>query len=175
MGQLVTGGSAPSWNFNFSPQSGPFSGQVLSANRTLQALFKVAGVLADQVDTLYADTLTFVASTPQIIDLTNITAQTILGNPVDFARVRFIAIRVNSITDGQVLLVGDSVTNEWDAFLSAAGILTVFPGTAANNGFFVLSAPNTTGMVVSGSHKTLKLDPGANAFTVDIVIAGCSD
>jgi hypothetical protein len=141
---------------------------------TFKSVMQTAGVLADQCDTLHMKTYSFVASTPQTIDLSTLTD--IYGNAISFSggRVRVLAIKINSTTDGVNLILGDSVTNEWDAFLSAAGTLTVFPGTANNDGFFILAAPNTTGMAVSSSHKTLKLDPGSNTFTADVIIAGCS-
>ena len=174
----VTGQVTPSLNFTQTPAAGFLAGVQVPANKTIQAIFKTAGVIADQVDTLYANTLTFVASTPQTIDLTTLTD--ILGNAITFARVRLIAIRVNSTTDGQNLLVGGAGANEWDGFLTSGAKITVFPSTAAsggglnNSGFFILAAPNTTGAVVNSGSKLLKLDPGSNAFTVDILIAGCS-
>lgn len=174
----VAGQCQPSINFTQTPAAGFLSGQALPINLTLAALFKASGVLADQVDTIYANTLTFTASTPQTLDLTTLTD--ILGNAISFARVRFLAIRVQSVTDGQYLLVGDAVTTEWDGFLSAAGTLKVFAssptsaGAINNSGFTLLCAPNTTGIAVTGSSKSLKLDPGTFAFKVDIVIAGCS-
>jgi hypothetical protein len=139
----------------------------------LRGAFNASGVAADQCDLIYARPLTFVASTPQTLDLTALTDPA--GNAISFARVRFLAIRIRDTTAGHVLLVGGAGTNEWGGFLSSGAILTVFPSTAANDGFFLLPAPNTTGIVVSGTSKLLKLDPGAVALgIVDVVIAGCS-
>ena len=172
MSASITGSSNPSPSFSYTPSAGFLAAQQLQITKTVQANFRASGVLLDQCDTLYANTLTFTASTPQTLDLTSLTD--ILGNSISFARVRYLLIRINSTTDGQVLLCGNSVTNEWDAFVSAAGTFTVYPSTANNAGFTVFCAPNSTGAPVTSSHKTLKLDPGSNAFTVDVMIAGCS-
>lgn len=151
--------------------AGILSGATLTKNESFRAQL-ANGTLADQVDTLHMKQYSFAASTPITIDLTALAD--VYGNPISFARVDLLAIKINNAVDGQVLKLGDSVTNEWDAFLSAAGVLTVFPGTASNDGFFLLAAPNTTGMAVTATSKTLKMDPGANAFTADVIIAGRS-
>lgn len=151
--------------------TGILANQTLTFTETLQTIFQTSGLLADQCDLLYAATLTLVASTPQTIDLTALAD--LFGGVVNFARVRFLAMRNNSVTDGANVLIGDSVTNEWDAFLSAAATLKVPPCSALNHGYFILTAPNTTGFVVDSTHKTLKIDPGSNAMTLDIIIAGC--
>ena len=172
MSNTVTGSANLNPSFYYTPGAGFLNGTAIQLNKSIRSLFNTSGVTADQVDTLYCNTLTFAASTPQTLDLTSLTD--ILGQSISFARVRLLIIRINSTTDGQNLLMGASGTNEWNALVSASGTITVYPSTSLNAGYNCFSMPNTTGAVVSGSHKTLKLDPGANAFSVDVIIAGCS-
>lgn len=173
----VTGSIYANPSFNQTPTTGFLAGVALPVNATIQAVFRAAGVAADQVNLIHARTYTFVSATAQTIDLTALTD--IVGGTVNFARVRLVAIRVKSTTDAARLTVGAAATNAWEGFLSPAGTFTVFPstansdGTVNNSGFFIMGAPNTTGVVVSGSTKSLKMLPSAHAFDVDVIIAGC--
>lgn len=168
---VVKGQIIPAASFTQTPNSGILSGNVLSVPLTLNAAFANTGT-TDNVDLLYAATLTFVASTAQNLDLTSLTD--ILGGAVNFARVRAIAIKMYSTTDGATLTVGGAASNPWAAVWGTTGTMIIQAATAANaNGsFFLLTAPNTTGYVTSGTSKTLKLLPSAHAFNADIVIAG---
>jgi hypothetical protein len=169
----VTGTLKSTATFTQTPATGPLAALPLNFGPTFNTAFKTSGTLLDQVDLAYYATLTFVASTAQTLDLTALTD--VLNNAVNFARVRGIGLRVNSTTDAASLLIGAAGTNEWNAFLSASGTLKVPASTATpNDAWFVLTAPNTTGFVVDGTHKALKLTPSAHAFTVDVVIVGCS-
>lgn len=169
----VTGSIKGVATFSQTPATGPLAGNPLNFGPTFNTLFRTSGTLLDQCDQAYVATLTFVASTPQTLDLTSLAD--VLNNAVSFARVRGIAIRCNSTTDAASLTVGSAGTNEWNAFLSASGTLKIPAGTATpNDAWFALTAPNTTGFVVDSTHKALKLLPSAHAFTADIVIVGCS-
>jgi hypothetical protein len=172
----ITLNVSPSINFQFTPNGGVLAGQAIQVLKSFKFISTTSGTAADQCDLLYANTLTFVASTPQTIDLTSLLD--VIGNSLSFARVKVFAIRVNSTTNGDKLTVGNSGTNEWSgtaAPLSAGGTLKVLASTATgNHGYTVLSGPNTTGFVVDSTHKTVKLDPGASAFSCDLLIAGCS-
>lgn len=137
----------------------------------LRSIFNVSGALADQCNKLYMARLTFVTSTPQTLDLNALT-DAVTGAAISFGLVRVLAIRVNSTTDGQKLLAGNSGTNEWNAIISNGGTIAVYASSLVNDGFVIFQIPGTTGAVVDGTHKTLKLDPGANAFTADVLIAG---
>ena len=136
----------------------------------LRSSFQVSGDLADQCDLVHSKTYTFTASTPQVIDLRALTDA--LGAAIVFARVKLLAIRVNGTVDGAVLLVGANGSNDWLGLSSSGSTVTVYPSTALNDGFAVFQMPNTTGAAVTTSAHLLKLDPGANAFTVDLLIAG---
>jgi hypothetical protein len=127
------------------------------------------GTAADQVDLKYTKTLTL-AATPTTLDLTALTD--VFGNSINFARVRSITLKHKGTTDGQNVTVSGGAANPWTGIIT--GNLILFPSTANNNGVIVLWAPGTTGAVVSGASKTLKLDPGANTITVDIEICGAS-
>lgn len=171
----ITGTSNIAPQFNLELSGGFVSGQKLPITlptRQLKAAFAAAGVAADQVNLIYAATLTFLASTPQTLDLTALTDP--IGGVVNFARVRFLVLRVNSTTNGAMLTLGAAATNEWTGMLAAASGLKVLAATTGNDGFFVICAPNTTGYPVSGTSKNLLLTPSAHAFTVDILIAGCN-
>lgn len=171
MGQVVTGTNTLQTNFQQTTTFGVGGSGFLVNPVKFLSSFQAAGVIADTCNLFYAATLSL-AATPTTLDLKSGLLD-IGGLALVFVRVRFVALRVNSTTNGQVLVIGNSVTNEWNAFLSATGTLTIAAGTASNNGFFMLQAPNTTGYLVGSSSKTLKLDPGASTFTVDVLIAGC--
>jgi hypothetical protein len=151
--------------------SGISAGSALQIPKSFKSILG-AGNLLDQCDTIHAKQYVFVPSTPQVIDLKAGIILDLLGNPAAFSTVRLIAIRLLTQVDGAALIIGDAVTTEWDAFLSAAGTLKVFPGTAANDGFWILAAPNTTAMPVTSSSKSLKMDPDTAAFTAEVIIAG---
>jgi hypothetical protein len=144
--------------------------QNLSVPMVLRTVFNVSGALADQCNKLHLKQYTLVASTPQNIDLQSLVDPS--GATVSLGAVRVLALRNNATTDGWVLLVGAAGSNEWDGVVSNAGTLTVYPSSAANDGFTVFQIPNTTGAVVDGTHHLLKLDPGSHSFTVDVLIAG---
>jgi hypothetical protein len=142
-------------------------------NNTLRGVLRSSGVLADQANLLHARTYVFAASTPQTIDLTALPDVFGAAGACNFARVRLLAIRMNGIVDGSSLVMGGAGANEWGGFLSTGGTLKVFPGTTNNDGFLILAAPNTTGIVVTPTSKLLLLTPSAHAFTTDLIIAGC--
>jgi hypothetical protein len=170
----VTGSAGPTINFTQVSAVGIGSSVNLPILSAFKSQFRVSGGNLDQCDTIYAKTLNFVASTPQTLDLTTLTD--VVGNAISFARVRLIAFRVHATTDGWMLLVGDSVTNEWDGLCSAGATVKVYSSTAINDAFVLFQMPNTTGAAVSPTTKTLKLDPGANALgLVDVIIVGCAE
>ena len=141
---------------------------------SFRSVFQSSGTLLDQCNLVYCATLTFVVSTPQTLDLTSLLD--IFGVTANFARVRLVAIRNNSTTNGATLAVGSNGTNDWLGLTPGAATttVTVYPSTAINDGFVIYQMPNTTGAVVGSTNKIIKLNPGTNAFTVDILIAGCN-
>jgi hypothetical protein len=158
--------------FSQTPSTGFLAGVPLPVAETVRTIFRTSGVLADQVDGIHAKTYTFVASTPQTIDVTALTD--IVGGSITASRARLIAIKVKWTTDNVPLLVGAAAATEWTGFLTAGSKLSVFPSTATNDGWVIIAAPQTTGIPISGSSKSLKLDPQGAAGNVDIIIAFCS-
>jgi hypothetical protein len=130
------------------------------------------GTLADQCDLEHSKIYSFLASTPQTIDLTTVTD--VLGGTAAFARIRFMTFKMKSTTDAATLIVGNAATNAWSAALGATGTLTLRGSTATNDGGFALWSPNTTGYVVDSTHKSLLMTPSAHAFDVDVYIFGAS-
>lgn len=154
------------------PSSGPQAGQPTTIADVRLKSDLTTGTLADQVDGRADLLLTFVASTPQTIALN--TLVDIYGAALTVARVRYLAFKILATTDGFNLLVGGAASNEWVGFLPAGSKMTVFPSSAKNDGFTIISAPGTTAMQVTGGSFNLKLDPGANAFQARLIIGTCS-
>jgi hypothetical protein len=171
---VITGGvpSTATASFNAKVASGYLAGTNLPITPARIQSYFASGTLLDQIDGLSPMLLTFVASTPQTLDLTALTDA--LGTAITTARVRFVLFKNLATTDGYNLTVGGAGANEWNGPLSSGGKLTVGPSTASNDGFALLSAPHTTGYPVSGTSKLLKLDPGANAFQSVILIGTSS-
>ena len=172
MANTVTGVASAALNFAFTPGAGFLAGQQFNLVEALRTVFRIGGVLADQVDLISVNTYTFVASTPQTKDMTTDLTD-IQGTVIVPARARLLAFRPKWTTDVP-LVIGDSVTNEWDGFLSAAGTLKIFPSTTNNDGWTVISAPQTLGIPITSTSKTLKFDPQTAAGDVDFIFAGCS-
>lgn len=133
------------------------------------------GTALDLIDLIYFATLTFVASTPQVLDLTSLTDP--FGGAINFKRVKKIVIKPHGLADAVTLTLGygTTTTNAWTGLFSNPGTIALQAApTPTNDAFLAVNAPNATGYLVGSSSKLLKLDPGSAAFTVDIEIAGCS-
>jgi hypothetical protein len=150
--------------------SGFLTGVPLPIAESLGFTFSVAGALADQCNLCHAKTYTFVASTPQTIDLTTITD--ILGATTAFARIRFLLAWLKGTNDASSLTLGNAATNAWAAAWGATGTHKLLPSTSVNQGALILLAPNTTAYPVSGTSKSLLMTPSAHAFDLDLVILG---
>jgi hypothetical protein len=150
------------------------SSQNLAVNLTFRSVYTVAGILLNQCNLIYAATIALAASTPVVLDLQTLTD--LVGAAAAFARVRLIAIRNNSQLDGDLLLIGADGTDDWVGLNSAAatGTIPIYPSTTINDGFAIFQMPSSTGAVVGSTNCNVKLNPGSNAKTVDILIAGCN-
>lgn len=170
----VAGTSSHTISFTQTPSTGFLSGVNLPITSSLRTVFRTSGVSADQVDGIFAKTITFVASTPQSIDLTNITD--VLGNTITAARVRFISVKVKWTTDAKPLTIGNSGANDWLGICgSATSTVLVYPSSTTNDGYTIWAMPQTTGAAtIDGTHKIIKLDPGTAAGDVELIIATCS-
>lgn len=167
---VVTGTTQLNVGFNQVVSSGLVNTWTLpaSVNKTTQY---TNGTGAGMVDLVYAKQLTFVASTPQTLDLTAIVD--LSGATVNMARIREIEIQVVTATVDFNLTLGAAASNPWAPIWGTTGTHSVMAGA-----YFYYSDPNTVGsgkgLVTSGTSKNLKLDPGSNIIVCNVIIAGCS-
>jgi hypothetical protein len=167
---VVTGNANVNGGFNQVVSTGLVQSQTLPASITLSTQY-TNGTGAGQIDLLYAKRLSLVASTPQTIDLNALT--TIDGATSAYVRVREFWLRVVTTTVDFNVTLGNAAANAWAPIWGATGTAIVMAGS-----IYVLTDPTTVGSgkgyIVGGSSKNLKLDPGSNNVTVDLIIAGCS-
>jgi hypothetical protein len=168
----VKGSAKLTVNVSQTPSTGVLSGVALPVQPSINFTFNTSGTLADQCDLEHSKIYSFVASTPQTIDLTTVTD--VLGGTAAFARIRFMTFKMKSTTDAATLIIGNAATTAWSAALGATGTLTLRGSTATNDGGFALWSPNTTGYVVDSTHKSLLMTPSAHAFDVEVYIFGAS-
>ncbi len=168
----LTGTITPQASYTFG--SGILS--LSNANYPLSLALRTrygSGVIADKVDGIHYNKYTMVTSTPQTIDLSSLTDP--FGVAITAARCRFFAAKWTSTTDNVPLLIGNAAATAWQGLVvSATAVIPVYPSSASNDGWFIQAAPQTTGMVIDGSHKSLKLDPQAAAGDLYIFALFCS-
>lgn len=128
-----------------------------------------SGTGAGQIDSLYSEPIALAANTPQTINLQSLTG--LGGESLVLARAREFILFNPSAYDCKAY---QGATNPW---------AMVPPSTAplwarAGNGCARISDPNSTGAgvgnVVTATSCEVTLDPGANAFTVYLIVAGGS-
>jgi hypothetical protein len=128
------------------------------------------GTASNQVDTIYAKTVTLAATT-QTIDLTSLTDPA--GNSINFARVRELIV-VNTSTAAGFDLKVEAGASNGVAFLPPAANFLL----ARYNGSLRVSDPVSTGSgngnVITSSTKTITFDAGANTVTFLVLIVGGS-
>lgn len=167
---VVTGNSQITLGLNQSVTTGLVKAQTLPAALTLSSNY-TNGTGANQIDLLYAKQLTFVASTPQTLDLAAIVD--LSGATVNMARVREILLQIVTTTVDFNLTLGAAASNPWAAIWGTTGTHVVMAGSTLS-----ISDPTTVGsgkgFVTSGTSKALKLDPGSNVIVCNLIIAGCS-
>lgn len=167
---VVTGLSQINVGFNQAVSAGLVKAQTLPAALALTANY-TNGTGANQIDLLYAKQLTFVASTPQTLDLTAISD--LAAATANMARVREFLLQVVTATVDFDIILGAAASNAWAPLWGATGTQEVFAGTC-----YYFSDPTTVGSgkgaVTSGTSKNLKLDPGSNIVVANLIIAGCS-
>lgn len=168
---VVTGSVKTQTTFTQTPSNLPGTVTPATIGQTFTTTLGNA-TTADNVDLKYTTTLTFTASTAQTLDLTALTD--IYGGTVNFARIRTMTLKQKSTTDGATLTLGAAAANPWAAIWGTTGTHIMQASTSTNDAGLIITAPNTTGYVTSGSSKNLKLLPSAHAFSVDIEITGAS-
>lgn len=122
-----------------------------------------ANVLSFEV--VAAKTIILAASTPQEIDLTGLVDDA--GVKV-FGKVQLFYVRSSSSTAGHKVAVGGGASNPWTAPFGGTT-----PTVEAHAGSpILLTRLLDDGWTVDGTHKTVKLDPGANSQSVVLIVGG---
>jgi len=166
----VTGTAQLVAGFNQTVTSGLITTQTLPASISLTTQY-ANGTGAGAIDLIYARQIALVASTPQTLDLTALTD--LSGATVNFARVRELVVQVVTTTSAFNVTLGAAAANPWTPLWGTTGTDTVFAGSIR---YFTdpTSIGSGVGAVTSGTSKNLKLDPGSNNVTINLLIAGCS-
>lgn len=167
---VVTGTSTLTGGFNQVVSTGLVQNQTLPAAISLTTQY-TNGTGAGQIDLLYAKRLTFVAATPQTIDLNAL--PTLDGVTSAFVRIREFYARLVTATVDFNAIFGAAAANPWAAKWGTTGTDVLMAGS-----ILAFSDPTTVGAakgyIISGTSKNIKIDPGANALVLDLIIAGCS-
>ena len=137
------------------------------------------GTSAGNVDYIYAKSLSL-AGSATTLDLTSLTD--LNGGSVNFARVRELVIVNLATTAAYTVTAEPGVSNPWTTgpwgTSTSTTIIPTNVGATGNYSFFRFvdryTVGATTGAYVDGTHKTIKLDPGANTISVYVLILGCS-
>lgn len=167
---VVTGTAQLVAGFNQTVTSGLITTQTLPASISLTTQY-TNGTGAGAINLVYAKQIALVASTPQTLDLSALTA--LDGSSVNFARVRELVIQVVTATSAFNVTVGAAASNPWAPFWGTTGTDVVFAGSIR---YFTdpTSVGAGVGAVTSGTSKALKLDPGSNNVTINLMIVGCT-
>lgn len=163
--------------FNQIVSSGVVSTQNIPASLGINWT-PTSGTGTGAVDLCYAKQLSL-AGSATTLDLTSVTD--LSGASVSFARVRLIVVQNLATTAGYTVTIGAAASNQWTGFLgTTTSTLVLQPnvGATTNHSAFVAtdiySTGSSTGAYVDSTHKSLKLDPGANTISVNVFILGCS-
>ncbi len=128
------------------------------------------GTASNQVDTVYAKVINLAAAT-QTIDLTSLTDPA--GNAINVARVREFIVQNTSASAGFDCKVEAGASNGWSVLPPSTNPIYCRYGSVLR-----ISDPVSTGgangNVVGSSSKTVTFDPGANTFTINVLIVGGS-
>lgn len=173
MSYTVTGQLTPQVGIQHAVTSGFLNGQTLAVPITL-ACTLTNGTTADKSDLIGVATFSFSGTTPQTVNLK--TMLDVQGGAVAFVKVKWFILRLEATTDAVTVAMTPSASNGWTTgFLAASSTLT-FQGASSTNpygGFFIVSAPNTTGYAVDNTHKSIDLTPSATC-TATLVVVGTS-
>lgn len=129
-----------------------------------------SGVAINQADLIFQDRITVGAAGQQLLDLTALTSS--LGVAVSFARLKAILLINRSVTAGDNLQLGGTVSN---------GLSTLYVGTNAGQligpgGLALLVNPSLAGWAVTATTADILRigNPGANDIECDVVLLGAS-
>lgn len=122
------------------------------------------GATGIQINSIYLDQIALVASTPQTLDLSALTGA---EGSIALSKIKAIGLWNLQSESGRVLTVGGAASNAFDGiFADATDKLKINPC-----GSLLLIDPGA-GYTVDGTHKSLKLDPGASDVACLLMIAG---
>jgi hypothetical protein len=130
------------------------------------------GTSDNQADKVWHDSRTLAAAASDDLDLTSL-ANTIFGSTVtiSFAKFKAVLIVNTSTTTGDDLTVGGAASQEWTAWVAAAGDKVRVPA----NSCLLISNKKTGWTVTDGSSDTLRItNTGAGSITYKIAILGTS-
>jgi hypothetical protein len=130
------------------------------------------GVADDQADKVWHDSRTLNAAANDDLDLTAL-VHTIFGSTVtiSFAKIKAILIVNTSTTAGDDLTVGGAASQEWTAWVAAAGDKVRVPADSC----LLISNRKTGWTVTNGASDTLRItSAGANPITYKIAVLGTS-
>ena len=124
---------------------------------------------------IWSDRFSLVATT-KTYDLTALAVPNVAGygtgSPIiTLAKVKAIYLINESVTDGQILYIGNAASNPWSAcWDTATNRELVLPGSPMLKSN--LMAQGTNPWTVDATHKNIKIDSGANTITYTLVILG---
>jgi hypothetical protein len=157
--------------------SGLIVPQTLSAAIAYTGLQLTNGTGSGAVDLVYAKALSL-AGSATTLDLTSVTD--LSGASISFARVRVLVIQNLATTAAYTVTVGNAASNIFTGFIASTGTVVIQPNVGATSNYSshvftdLYSTGASTGAYVDSTHKNLKLDPGANTISVNVLILGCS-
>lgn len=127
------------------------------------------GTVTDQANRIYYKQLSLAGAVTDL-DLTNLTDP--FGDALAFVEIAW--GRVVNLSTANVLTIGGAgaIANAWTAWLSNPGTITVKPKTSSYSGYVEIGSGFDPGYAVDSTHKFLRLDPGANTFSVIVVLVG---
>lgn len=124
------------------------------------------GASANQFSKIYRKVISLTAATPQTLDLTALTDDG--GASVSFSTIKEIYMRSKSTTSSHKVTVGAAASNAFTGPLAGTSpTLDVCASSPVN-----LCNLLSSGWTVDATHKSLKLDPGANTQDFELVLAG---
>lgn len=121
-----------------------------------------------QINQIWRNQISLASSTPQTLDLTALADPEFTSGTFAFSKVKvIIAVNLTTTYTAAVTLF-NAASNQFTPLSSTTATLDVY-----GNSRQVFTHPGA-GWTVSGSAKNLKLDPGATAQTLFLLIAGLS-
>lgn len=127
------------------------------------------GTGAGQINKLGWGTLSLAVSTPVTLDLTAISGMTTWTGDTAFAKVKYLKI-INGATAGgtKPLIVGVAASNAFNGQMGG----TTPTETVEAGCELEWENKEAGGWTVDSTHKNVKVNPGANAIVLTIIIAG---